>query len=341
MALGLMTGWAQVEARYDKGNVEVVNGRVMFRETIATTLDQATAFERINRWAEQRFSKPNVIVSKFTSNDATNHSLSLTAEEYIVFTKKFFVLDRTRINYWVEIQCGDGAATIKLTRINYWYEEERDGGIRFSAEEFITDEQAFNNKGKMRKDQGKFRKGTIDFFDNIMAELTEELSIPAIHTEFATATSTEQTELPEQTIDTTTVIADNNNSIENTTIEEANIEEQNVETIQFPTIYFAFNSIQLTQSELYKIQEIASKMKANDSINIRITGWCDPVGSEEVNKRISRLRAKAVMQALEKQQISTERIKIVGGGVNHDAPNHTEARIATIEEFYCKQECKR
>ena len=176
LALGLMTGWAQVEARYGKGNVEVVNGRVMFQEAITTTLDQATAFERISEWTQTRFSKPNVIVSKFIADDATNHTLSLTAEEYIVFTKKFFVLDRTRINYWVEIQCGEGATTIKLTRINYWYEEERDGGIRFGAEEFITDEQAFNKRGKMLKGQGKFRKGTIDFFDRIVAEMSEVLN---------------------------------------------------------------------------------------------------------------------------------------------------------------------
>lgn len=177
LVLGLMTGRAQVEARYDKGNVEVVNGRVLFQETIATTVDQTTAFERINQWAGQRFNKPNVIVSKFISNDATNHSLNLTAEEYIVFTNRFFVLDRTRINYWVEIKCVEGSATIKLTRINYWYEEERDGGLRFSAEEFITDEQAFNSKGtKMLKGQGKFRKGTIDFFDRLVAELTEAIN---------------------------------------------------------------------------------------------------------------------------------------------------------------------
>lgn len=174
--ISLMTGWAQVEARYDKGNVEVVNGRVMFQETVATTLDQVAAFERISQWAEQRFSKPNVIVSKFTSDDTTNHSLSLTAEEYIVFKNKFFVLDRTRINYWVEIQCGEEGATIKLTRINYWYEEEREGGLKFSAEEFITDEQAFNKKGQLHKDQGKFRKGTINFFDSLVAEMNKVLN---------------------------------------------------------------------------------------------------------------------------------------------------------------------
>ena len=177
LALSLATSAAQVEARYDKGNVPVVNGRVMLQETIKSSLGSDAAYERIRQWAEQRFAKPNVIVSKFTSDDTTNHSLSLTAEEYIVFKNKFFVIDRTRINYWIEIQCSEEGATLKLTRINYWYEEEREGGIKFSAEEFITDENAFNKKGtKMLKTQGKFRKGTINFFDSLVAEMTEVLN---------------------------------------------------------------------------------------------------------------------------------------------------------------------
>ena len=169
-------GWAQVEARYDKGSVPVVNGRVMFQETIATHLSKGEVYNRISEWAKQRFNKPNVIVSKFTAEDNTNHTLNLTAEEYIVFTNKFFVLDRTRINYWIEIQCTEGGATIKMTRINYWYEEEREGGLKFSAEEFITDDEAFNTKGtKLLKDQGKFRKGTINFFDSLVAEMNAVL----------------------------------------------------------------------------------------------------------------------------------------------------------------------
>ena len=177
LCLSIMMAWAQVEARYDKGNVPVVNGRIMFQETVSTSLSEGEAYERISEWAKQRFNKPNVIVSKFTAEDETNHTLNLTAEEYIVFTKKFFVLDRTRINYWVEIQCTEGGATIKLTRINYWYEEEREGGLKFSAEEFITDDEAFNAKGtKLLKDQGKFRKGTINFFDSLVAEMNTALA---------------------------------------------------------------------------------------------------------------------------------------------------------------------
>ena len=173
----LLTGWAQVEAKYGIGSVPVVNGRVMFQKTIPTTLPKEEAFSRIAQWAGTRFSKPNVIISKFIENDNINHRISFTAEEYMVFTNRFFNLDRTRINYWVEILCNDGEATLKLTRINYWYEEEREGGSKFSAEETITDEYAFNKKGtKLLKEQGKFRCKTIDFFDELTDKTTELLN---------------------------------------------------------------------------------------------------------------------------------------------------------------------
>ena len=176
LGMSLMAGWAQVEAKYAAGSVPVVNGRVMFQETIPTTLSADASYKKISTWAKERFNKPNVIISKFITKDARNSQLSLTAEEYLVFTNRFFVLDRTRINYWLELQCADNSTTVKLTRINYWYEEERDGGIKFSAEEMITDEKAFNKKGKLLKDQGKFRRKTIDFFEECVEQISQQLN---------------------------------------------------------------------------------------------------------------------------------------------------------------------
>ena len=176
LGLSLMAGWAQVEAKYAAGSVPVVNGRVMFQDTITTTLSAEAAYAKVSAWAKKRFTKPNVIISKFISDDARNRQLSLTAEEYMVFVNRFFVLDRTRINYWMELQCADNGVTVKLTRINYWYEEEREGGIKFSAEDMITDEKAFNKKGKMYKDQGKFRRKTIDFFEDCVNQISQQIN---------------------------------------------------------------------------------------------------------------------------------------------------------------------
>ncbi len=177
LGMSLMVSWAQVEAKYGKGSVPVVNGRVMFQDTIHTTLAPEVAYGKVLTWAKKRFQKPNVIISKFVSNDIQNQQLNVTAEEYLVFTNRFFVFDRTRINYWVDIKCHQGYTVLTITRINYWYEEERNGGLRFNAEEMITDKEAFNKKGtKLLKDQGKFRRKTIDFFDQCVMQLSEALN---------------------------------------------------------------------------------------------------------------------------------------------------------------------
>lgn len=176
LGISLMTGWAQVEAKYGVGSVPVINGRVLFQDTINTVLPKEAAYKKIVAWAKTRFNKPNVIISKFVTDDIQNQQLSLTAEEYMVFKNKFFVLDRTRINYWLEIQCHDNYTVLKFTRINYWYEEERDGGSKFNAEETITDKNAFNKKGtKLLKEQGKFRCKTIDFFENLVMQMSQAL----------------------------------------------------------------------------------------------------------------------------------------------------------------------
>ena len=181
MALGLMAGWAQVEAKYGAGSVPVVNGRVLFQDTITTVLSKEEAFAKVEAWAGKRFTKPNVIISKFVSNDRQNQQLSFTAEEYLVFTNRFFVLDRTRINYWVEMQCIEQAVVIKMTRINYWYEEEREGGTKFTAEEWITDKWALNKKGtKLAKKSGKFRRKTIDRAEEIFTNLETFINRKAI-----------------------------------------------------------------------------------------------------------------------------------------------------------------
>ena len=167
---------AGVDPHYGIGSVPVVNGRVLFEKTIvAADTPSAGLFDKAMKWAEQRFAKPTVIAAKFTETDSVNHRFVVNAEEYIVFRNTFLELDRTRINYWYEVSCEEGAVTLKMTRITYWYEEERDGGERFTAEEWITDEQCFNSKKtKLLRRTGKFRIKTIDLFDSLTKQLMDK-----------------------------------------------------------------------------------------------------------------------------------------------------------------------
>ena len=74
-------------------------------------------------------------------------------------------------------------------------------------------------------------------------------------------------------------------------------------------------------------------MKADKSFRIRITGWCDEIGGEEVNKRVSLQRAEAVKRVLGQWLIPAEHIEAVGAGINHNAATAREARNATTIEI--------
>lgn len=164
------------KTEYCIGKVPVVNGKVIFEEKLQAKGSSAEILAKAQQWIEKRFSNEGVI--KFKKYDSeTPGTLTVKSEEYITFSKKFFVLDRTRITYFLDITAQDNGCTMKMYRITYWYDEEYKGGQHFTAEEYITDDQAFNKKKtKMLKIPGKFRKGTIDLKNNIKQELEQAIN---------------------------------------------------------------------------------------------------------------------------------------------------------------------
>lgn len=74
-------------------------------------------------------------------------------------------------------------------------------------------------------------------------------------------------------------------------------------------------------------------MKARPDMRVRIIGWGDETGGEEVNKRVSLQRAEAVKRMLGKWLIPAERVETVGAGINRNAANNDEARSATTIEI--------
>ena len=106
----------------------------------------------------------------------------------------------------------------------------------------------------------------------------------------------------------------------------------NLKESNFPVIYFSFNSIWIEPSQRAKVKEIADRLKADKSIRIRVTGWCDPVGSEAANQRVSLQRAEAVKRVLGQWLIPADRVETAGGGVCGSAASYEDARCAiTIE----------
>lgn len=162
---------------YRSGKVPVVNGKVTFEAEIsAEGLTAAQVEKKMNDWIAKRYVKPTVISAKRFESEKPGTAI-VKGEEYIVFRNTFLVLSRARIYYYLTLTAKDGSCGFHLSRITYWYDDEDDkGGIKMIAEDWITDDNAFNKKGGLKKFEGKFRCKTIDLKEQLIEELTKALN---------------------------------------------------------------------------------------------------------------------------------------------------------------------
>jgi outer membrane protein OmpA-like peptidoglycan-associated protein len=95
--------------------------------------------------------------------------------------------------------------------------------------------------------------------------------------------------------------------------------------ITFESIQFRFGSANLEQSSLGTLDRMLAMLRENPSVRIEIAGHTDSIGPEEVNQRLSELRAEAVAHWLIMNGISSTRIKTVGYGASRPvADNATD-----------------
>ena len=165
------------DVAYATGAVPVINGKVTFEKSIvAEGLTAKEIEERANKWIAERYVKPTVISVKRYESEKPG-TIIIKSEEYITFKSTAFVLSRARMYYYLTLTPGDGCCNFNLSRITYWYDDEdENGGVKMIAEEWITDDNAFNEKGKMKKFEGKFRRKTIDLKEQLIEELTKALN---------------------------------------------------------------------------------------------------------------------------------------------------------------------
>ena len=103
-----------------------------------------------------------------------------------------------------------------------------------------------------------------------------------------------------------------------------------VEDSRFPQVHFSFNSVWVEWNERAIVREIASILRENPSLRVKLVGWGDKIGGEEVNLRVSKQRSDAIKAALVKQQVAADRIETCGNGIKYDAPCDAEARIVQV-----------
>lgn len=93
------------------------------------------------------------------------------------------------------------------------------------------------------------------------------------------------------------------------------------------TLYFnpnVYNDI--PPSQYYKMAKFLNSIKKYSDTKIRLIGWTDKRGTEELNNEFSLKRAESMKKYLVSQGIATERITTQGEGIDTQAASEAKAR---------------
>lgn len=168
----------ETDAKYGPGSVPVnENGRVCFTETVSIPqgMNAGQCYDMLLNWAKGRFAKPFVQAGRVLSENPDSKRFVMHADQMITFKRTGLVVDESRIEYNFQISVGKDSFTATMTDIKYRYEEGREGGGQvMSAEDWITDDEAYNaKKTKFLRRTGKFRIKTIDLKDSLFDSMKQ------------------------------------------------------------------------------------------------------------------------------------------------------------------------
>lgn len=158
---------AQEDQKYLAGAVTEDDGKVVFSKEISIpSLSKDQIYDVMYSWAQKYFSEDG---RRLVYSDKDKGDIAAVGEEYLVFQSTALSLDRTMMNYRVTIECENGVAKINMSGIRYEYNVSyQREPEKYTAEEWITDKFALNKKkDKLNRGNGKFRRKTIDFADDM------------------------------------------------------------------------------------------------------------------------------------------------------------------------------
>ncbi len=161
------------------GDVVPVNaeGDVVWERTFKNTLSAEENYDRMMGYLKRLMTQETMNKeSRIALVNKAEMSIACHVDEYITFSSNFISLDRSHLIYTLLVSCADNAVTVKAYRISYWYDENRNGGVRYQAETWITDKYAVNKKHtKLLPISGKFRRKTVDRMEQLMKDFDYEI----------------------------------------------------------------------------------------------------------------------------------------------------------------------
>lgn len=154
------------DAKYMAGAVPEKDGKVVWtfsfnvpgrsaQEIYDVTLKRMKAFTKQENQLE---GSAVALVNK------KEHSIVVTAAEWMVFRDSFLSLDRAKFFYTLIFNITDGHIGVSMERLYYRYDDNNGRGeYKISAEESISDRNGLNKKQtKLVPGWAKFRRKTVD-----------------------------------------------------------------------------------------------------------------------------------------------------------------------------------
>jgi len=182
----IYTKKADMSAYAAKGAVPEVNGKIVFtrqieapgksKEELYRVLASFTAlrFEANatrGEWREPNFFR-NIEYAQVKEADKGAGRIVAQGAEEMIFSNKALAKDYTHVYYRFTAACQDGKIDLTVDNIAYVYVGSQDTE-RIPAEQWITDAEALNKKGQLRRISGKFRVKTIDLANELADEIEQ------------------------------------------------------------------------------------------------------------------------------------------------------------------------
>jgi flavin reductase (DIM6/NTAB) family NADH-FMN oxidoreductase RutF len=165
---------AQVDRKYLSGAVPEVDGKVVFGESFDLPgLQQAEIYRRALAWANACYAHRDKNMIAYTSEE--KFLISCKGNEELIFQDRALSLDKSDMNYQLNLYCENAQCRAEIKAISYKYPAVTGKGFdTYKAETWITDEEAVN-KNKLYRTNGKFRIKTIDLVNDIYNSLAYAL----------------------------------------------------------------------------------------------------------------------------------------------------------------------
>lgn len=170
-----------------KGLIPQVDGKVVFHEVIAMPgKSKDEIMQNLVQWATFRY-EPNVSQGTYTEStffknieyakvktaDKGTGIIECDGAEELIFSIKTLAKNYTQAFYSLHLKATDGKVEFTLDNLSFNVDMGEGAFSRVKAEEWITDEECLNKKGKLRRIPGKYRIKTIDLVDELKKEISE------------------------------------------------------------------------------------------------------------------------------------------------------------------------